>query len=107
MPPGERFQNLYESYVAHDSTWLRGALLYAALGCFTIGMAFMFSSGPGVFFLVLSALIVATQSSFFARHCDSTELLVRGLARRLYHRSQERARSMPPLITAPPRDTMR
>lgn len=107
LPPGERFQSLYESYVAHDSAWLRGALLYAALGCFTIGMAFMFSGGPAFFFLFLSAAIVATQSSAVARQCDAIELLIRGLARKLHHRSQEQARSMPPLITAPPRDTVR
>ena len=107
LPPGERFQNLYESYVAHDSTWLRGALLYAALGCFTIGMAFMFSSGPALFFLFLSALIVATQSSAVARQCDSIEVFIRAIGRKLRHRSEVRGQAITPLITAPPRDTMR
>ncbi|MEY4579265.1 MAG: hypothetical protein RL701_3968 [Pseudomonadota bacterium] len=76
-PPGQRFQRLYSSYAEHDSRVLRSSLFYVALGCFTLGLVFMFDSGPAVIPFTLGLLIVATQSNWLARHLDSAELAVR------------------------------
>lgn len=110
LPPGERFQHLYASYVEHDSAWLRGSLLYAALACFTLGCAFIVGSGPAFFFWFLAAALVATQSSAVARQCDSIELGLRSLSRkfsRLQRDRLPRPQTIRPLITAPPRDGLR
>jgi hypothetical protein len=107
LPPGERFQHLYASYVEHDSAWLRGSLLYAALACFTLGCAFMIASGPAYFFWFLAGALVATQSGAVARQFDSIELGLRNVGRRFHRQRFPRPRTIRPLITAPPRDSVR
>lgn len=83
-PPGERFQRLYMTHAHHDSGLVKELLLMAALGCFTIGLVFMFATGgPAMLFLVLALALVATQSGWLARNADSVELLVRGMGEKL------------------------
>lgn len=101
LRPGTRFQRLHATYADHGLKWLKEAMMFAALACFTIGVAFVFSAGPAWFFLGLSFLIVATQSRAVARVCDRTELRVRRLHRKL-QLLREARQSAPPLVTAPP-----
>lgn len=90
-PPGERFQRLYITYAQHDSELLRGVLLMAALGCFTIGVVFTLGlgSGPAFLFFALSVALVATQSSWLARHADEIELTYRDLSERMRTRNAD------------------
>ena len=88
-------------YADHDLKWLKEVMLFAALACFTIGVAFVFSAGPAWFFLGLAFLIVATQSQTVARWCDEAELQGRTLCGKL-QLWREARRSAPPLVTAPP-----
>jgi hypothetical protein len=101
LRPGTRFQQLYAAYAEHDLKWLKELMLFAALACFTIGVAFIFSSGPAWFFFALAFAIVATQSRTVAHWFDEAELQVHELTRRLQLRRAAR-RSAPPLVTAPP-----
>jgi len=101
LRPGTRFQRLHAMYADHDLKWLKEVMMFAALACFTIGIAFVFAAGPAWFFLGLAFLIIATQSRTVARFCDDAELQVHELGRRL-HLWRESRRSAPPLVTQPP-----
>jgi hypothetical protein len=98
-----RFQRLYAMYADHDSKWLKEVMLFAALACFTIGVAFIFAAGPAWFFLGLGFLIVATQSRAVARFCDQLELQARALGGQV-QLWREARRSAPPLVTPPAHD---
>lgn len=98
---GMRFQRLHAMYADHDLKWLKEVMMFAALACFTIGVAFVFSPGPAWFFLGLAFLIVATQSRTVARWCDHAELGAQRLGGKL-QLLREARRSVPPLVTAPP-----
>jgi hypothetical protein len=98
---GTRFQRLHALYADHELKWLKEVMLFAALACFTIGIAFVFAAGPAWFFLGLAFLIVATQSRAVARFCDEAELHAHQLARR-FQLWRESRRSAPPLVTEPP-----
>lgn len=101
LPPGTRFERLHATYADHGLKWLKELMMFAALACFTIGVAFVFSAGPSWFFLGLSFLIVATQSRAVARVCDRAELHVRRLRRKL-QLLREARQAAPPIVTAPP-----
>jgi hypothetical protein len=92
---------LHATYADHGLKWLKEVMMFAALACFTIGVAFVFSAGPAWFFFGLAFLIVATQSRSVARVFDRTELRVRRLGRKL-RLLREARRSAPPIVTAPP-----
>jgi hypothetical protein len=101
LQPGTRFQRLYAAYAEHDLKWLKELMLFAALACFTIGVAFVFASGPAWFFFALAFAIVATQSRTVAELCDRAELGLHALTRKLQLRRAARE-SRAPLVTAPP-----
>jgi len=93
-PPGHRFQHLYTAYADHDFEIVRSALLYLALGCFTIGLAFMFVPGPAWVPFALCAAIVSTQYPWIARHLDRAELGLRHSFRWMRVRRTESAHSL-------------
>src|SRR5882757_7663301 len=90
LPPGERFQHLYASYAEHDSDWVRGLMQMVALGCFTLGIVFMFIARPAFVPFTLAIAIMATQSCWVAQRCDRAELGTRELVAKLRRRSQQR-----------------
>lgn len=90
-PAGERFQRVYWEYAEHDQEWVKQSLLFVALGCFTIGLVFMFDSGPAFVMFALSVALVGTQSDWLARHCDRAHLFV-------HERLPKRARKPVPVV---------
>jgi hypothetical protein len=103
--PGRRFQSLFAAYAEHDISWLREVLLFVALGCFTLGILFIVTPGPSWLFLLLSAVLVLTQSRTAARCFDEVELRVRALCRgQLRIRRPRTALEPKPIVTAPPRE---
>jgi hypothetical protein len=81
--PGKRFQQQFKRRHEVARTPLQKALVVGSGGLFTgIGIVLFFLPGPGVFFVLLGAGLIAQRSLTVARALDWTEIRVRKLLAR-------------------------
>lgn len=92
-PPGTRFQAFYVRQQRHAKGLGKALYLTGALASFAVGVVLVFIPGPAFVFFILSAALLATQSSWVARHLDALEVKGRAAAAHLrarWRRSRHR-----------------
>jgi hypothetical protein len=79
LPPGKRFEALYEKQRARRSPLGTLLLSVAALLCFAIGTVLMFVPGPAALFFAIAIGLITSQSLWAAERADRLDAGMRAL----------------------------